>query len=380
VLIASNGFGCTCRGSGGRFPRESAQIQFQTADAVFEGLPERFDLRWSILDASERDAIPATRAVMAEKGLTAGEWPHLLITFRVLRTYKGNLGSTVSIVTGLVTQDCTGARFYPGFEYLLYARKSQSGELSMGLCSPYGWTRSTEVEGELRYLRHQPPVPSDLQRVRDWTAEGRRLYEASTGKICGSISGAGPGAGTVSFLPSIGYSPFIPPTAEVMPDGSFCSDWLGPGKYYLHYTEVSGTQVTSAVFYPGVTGRAQAATVEVVAGETRSGIKFNPPRQEPHSVRGLISTNDKAGLGDGDAVIQLVRSDGAPQQAWHAQWIDFKGMFPLPKVKYFRFENVLPGQYVAYVSVPQQGWLTKVVHVEVKTGDKFIVLELDHRM
>jgi len=58
---------------------------------------------------------------------------------------------------------------------------------------------------------------------------------------------------------------------------------------------------------------------------------------------------------------------------------DFQSSFPLPKVKYFDFENVLPGHYIAYVSVLGEGWHTKKEELSVTTHMKFIFLELVHK-
>lgn len=60
------------------------------------------------------------------------------------------------------------------------------------------------------------------------------------------------------------------------------------------------------------------------------------------------------------------------------QTVDFRGFFPLPRVRYFSIAEVPPGRYVAYASVAGQGWGTKRVDVSVTTHMKFVYLELAH--
>ena len=80
------------------------------------------------------------------------------------------------------------------------------------------------------------------------------------------------------------------------------------------------------------------------------------------------------------ANVALISLDGGTFPAGYSQPINFQTPFPLPKVKYFDFESVLPGRYIAYVSVLGQGWYTKKEEVTVSTHMKFISLQLVHKM
>jgi len=133
------------------------------------------------------------------------------------------------------------------------------------------------------------------------------------------------------------------------------------------------------MYYPGVSQRAKATTIEVGAGQILSDITFKVPVQKTYAVRGIISTNDKSGLDARSVYVALVDLEGRAFPAAYSQPIDFQSSFPLPKVKYFDFENVLPGRYVAYVSVLGQGWFTKKEEVSVTAHMKFISLELLHK-
>ena len=132
----------------------------------------------------------------------------------------------------------------------------------------------------------------------------------------------------------------------------------------------------SAIYYPGVVDREKATVVEVKAGQTRSGLVFRVPRQETYTVRGLLSAEDRTALGAEGATVFLIGLDG---RYWRRQAVDFRGSLPLPSVKYFHFENVLPGSYLACALVDGRGWWTKVLDVNVTTHAKFILLELKHK-
>jgi hypothetical protein len=366
-------YACSC---GGSYPWvnawEAAKLKAQNATAVFEGVPERLDWQWSILNAKERDLIPADAYGIGQPGK---HWPRMVVTFRVQKVYKGDLGPKVDVTTGIVTMDCSGRRFSIGMSYLVYG-------LAVGLCSPGGWIENSELATELRYLRKERPIRSDIQGPRSLPndfEEGRRRYFATTGKICGTVVPEGAeiaDRGSVAFLSAAGYSPYDLPSTGVNQDGSFCSYELDPGKYYLYFTGSSDGRRTSGGYYPLVGDRTKAQSVEISAGQTRSGIVFKVPAQETHPVRGFISIDHKSTLMAGDVRIALIRLDGAPREAWYEQEVDLKGSFLLSSVKYFHFDNVLPGRYMAYVSVLRQGWYTRKAEVNVSTHMKFILLEL----
>ena len=383
---------CTC-GSNfhGKNALEVAKLEAQGSATIFEGTPEHTELQWSLLNAKAGDFIPANLA-----GGVINRDPRVVVTFRVQRAFKGDLGPEVQVSTGLGGGDC-GAVFAPGVTYLVYAGGPNLSELSVSRCSPGGWIGNSEVATDLRYLRNERPTSSDLAPYRPWMVresaeqkqqrerdfeEQKKRYAAVTGSICGTViltNARGTKAGSVSFLSTKGYSPIEHPTSEVKQDGSFCSDHLGPGKYYLYFTGGSDDGLTSASYYPGVSDRTKATAIEIGAGQTQSGITFKLTPQKTYSVRGFISSNEKSELTKRDVYVLLVNMDGSPRQAWHMVAIDFQGSFPLPKVKYFSLGNVLPGRYIAYASVLGQGWFTRKEEVTVSTHMKLISLELVHR-
>ena len=392
LITAGQVSACQCGSSfHGNTAFEVAKLQTQGSTVIFEGTPERFKLNWNLLNGKEGELI-----AVGDPGAARKDWPRMLVTFHVLTAYKGDLGREVEIGTGLGGGDCGGI-FVTGITYLVYAQGPSLQQLAVNMCSPGGWIGRSNVETDLRYLRKQRPIASDLAPYPPWTSadyakhEERRLrdfeemqrrYAAVTGKICGTVVLRDAGeahAGIVSFLSTAGYSPVDRPTAVVKPDGTFCSNRLGPGKYYLYFTRGSDTGLMSSAYYPGVSDRAKAVPIEISAGQTKADITFNVPAQKTYAVRGFISANDKSGLGAQNVSLALVSLDEITYQNSYIQTINFQGSFPLPKVKYFNFENVLPGRYVAYVSVFGQGWYMKKVEVNVTTHMRFISLELFHK-
>jgi hypothetical protein len=131
-------------------------------------------------------------------------------------------------------------------------------------------------------------------------------------------------------------------------DGKFCSGRLGPGDYRLYYTEGPWFGPwTSALYYPGVSEPAQATTFKVEAGQVRSSVVFRPPEQQTYAVRGFISVDDKTQIGEDGVAVILVSPDGRLR---YKESVDFRTALPLPKVKYFSFGDVVPGQYRAYAA------------------------------
>ena len=365
---------------GGGNAWEIAQRRAARAAAVFEGTPQHFEFQWNPLTAKPGDLAPADSPA-GEPDLQWKTGPRMLMTFRIQRAYKGALERAVKIATGLGGGDC-GAQFQPGLSYLVYAYGSAPGELSVSMCSPGGWIDSGSFATDLRYLRKERPIASDLtpfdprafERLQQQGYKER--YAARTGVICGTVIAGAPGnhSQMISFLSTMGHST-RPPTTEVKQDGSFCSQGLGPGRYYLYFTR----GLVSALFYPGVVERTKAIAVEVSAGQSLSNIVFKVPTQKMYSVQGFISTNDKSELTEESVSVWLMGLDGATQQALYSQAVDFRGWFPLSKVKYFRIENVLPGHYRACALIAGRGWFTRTVDVDVTTRARFIFLELVHK-
>jgi hypothetical protein len=392
IVASGQAHACQCGASfHGKNSWEQATAEANWADVIFEGTPERFEFEWDVLKAKEGEMIPA-----GNPGAKPECGPRMLITFRVQRGYKGDSDPEVRIKTGLGGGDC-GAVFAPGLTYLIFASRTKAGDLEVSMCSPGGWIGNHSVAPELRNLRKEHPIKTDLapyvrltpkdyaaqegQRHRDFD-EFQKQYASVTGKICGTVieeKTKGGDMGMLSFLSTAGYSPFDHPTVAINADGSFCSGRLGPGSYFLYFTKWSDAGLASEAYYPGEIERSKAATVEIGAGRTQPNIVLKIPEQKTYSVRGIISTNDRSGLDARSVDVSLIRVDDGVLPAAYSQPIDFQSSYPIPKVKYFVFENVLPGRYIVYISVLGQVWYTKKEEVSVTTHMKFISLQLEHR-
>jgi hypothetical protein len=345
---------------------------------------------WSLLDAlmglKDGDLLPVPNMNK--------NYPHIIVTFRVDKSYKGDVGAEIKLRTGLGGGDC-GAIFSPGLIYLVYGAGPLNG-LQVDGCSPGGWIEDSTTAVNLRYLRKQPPLAVDLatnqnrimteseeqksQRMADWQDRQKR-YEAATGTVCGKVS---PGNHTatdwarVLFFYMGGHSPVSYPQARVKEDGSYCSDRLGPGRYFVYLQRSSDRGVTSASYYPGTSDRAKATPIEVVAGHTQADVNFAVPKNNTYSVYGSITANDRSALVEKNVEVHLIRLDGTERE-WFTQTIDFGPTFPLSATKFLDFDNVPPGRYIAFASTSGTGWFTNSVDVTVSNHMKFISLKLEHK-
>jgi hypothetical protein len=101
-------------------------------------------------------------------------------------------------------------------------------------------------------------------------------------------------------------------------------------------------------------------------------------QQHTYTVRGFITTNSKTGLGSQSVFLALIPVEAPVREAMNFTTVDFTTRWPLPKTKYFNFENVVPGQYVVWVQVAGKGWHTQKQEFTVSNSSKIITLELQH--
>jgi hypothetical protein len=327
VITTSTSYGCSC-GSGnsvlGKGAWDVAKMRADSAEAIFEGRVERLDFRWIILDAPQGSLVPVLRYDPADSS-----YPRTMVKFQVVRVYKGQFPERVLVRTGLGGGDC-GARFIPGLTYLVYGYRDNEGEFSVSMCSPGGLITSATVAPDLRYLRGERSTKSDLIRFMPHSSTARELareqverkrrYDAyerqlarTTGKICGSVnyqSGKRDDGGSVAFLSTAGFLVGEIPFGTVQDDGTFCSDSLTPGPYYLRFPSHRDKKVRTISYYPNVISKDKATPVEVVAGQIRRNVVLKEIPQNTYSVRGFISASEKTGLDK--LTVSLFRVDGTP--------------------------------------------------------------------
>jgi hypothetical protein len=387
MTLGCSASACSCGGTNHATTEwDGARIDAENSSAIFEGTLVRARALWPPITDREGELISAENPAFQHPYM-----PGMQLTFRVDRRYKGKLGDEVDIRTGLGGGDC-GAVFLPGVRYLVYASVS-SGELTTSMCSPGGFIQSQRVGTELRYLRKEKPLATDRVRrawdgsvypmkvteaIRKQREEAARGYEAATGQICGRVVQSGESRGTIAFLPTIGYSPVQHSNAQVKEDGSFCSNRLGPGKYYVFFMKGSEGGLTSAAYFPGVLERSKAATIDVSPGQLANAT-FTVPAIKRYSVRGLISVSgDKATLPESGVYVTLLRADPNVREAWYSRPVFSKGISLLPNLAYFSFD-VVPGRYMVYLSVDERGWYTNKTELTVTTHMKFVHVKLVHK-
>jgi hypothetical protein len=214
-------------------------------------------------------------------------WPghigiHAIATLRVSAAYRGVDQKVVTVVTGLGGGDC-GVPFRAGEEYLVYARKGEAESLVTDICMGTGLLELKATSQRL--LRGEPPAPEDLL---DESAYFRRLDLPMTGKICGKITlpnGEEVANGMlwawdvnrVFAFPDgsrIGMARF---RAKIQPDGSYCTNPVPRGKYWVG-AEAGPLYHESAAHFEGFFSSAdsveQAIPVEVQPGARTTGIDF----------------------------------------------------------------------------------------------------------
>src|SRR5678816_2560454 len=85
------------------------------------------------------------------------------VSFKVSEVFRGDVGASVIIRTGLGGGDC-GYAFEVGSSYLVYAHQVPTGELTTGICSR---TRPvSEAVDDLAYLRGPARQPGSLGTIQ----------------------------------------------------------------------------------------------------------------------------------------------------------------------------------------------------------------------
>jgi len=266
--------------------QELAKQQIDQSPLIFEGRVERQEVT--------QGPIGPPKGVLS---WTPNGW-HRVVTIGAQRVYRGPKQGSYTVLTGMGTGDC-GYDFEPGKEYLVYAEPMGDGTFFTSICTG---TNLLEHSGPaLRVLRGEPPTSVDLLDSKTYYEQ---MYPRWTGGVCGRVINAlngSPVGGAQVFLWQQ-RKDLLPPKqysdenlAKV--DGTFCIESADPGKYLLGAENEdyrSGRRVRG--FYPGVTSEGEAKPVEVVAGQTLSGMDFRLQREQLYTVRLRVVTSDGSPL------------------------------------------------------------------------------------
>ncbi len=351
TLIPVRVFGCTCAAPTAQVKTTSELTARNRADAIFEGKVERVELGWKLKEAQIRDVIRTVATDLDRNG------PVVLVSWEVLHSYRGDQQRATRLSTGLGGGDC-GFDFEVGKQYRVYAFKDEAGELSTNICS--GTTLLKKSRGNSADSHGQNVGPAANKGVATATSKlcGRVVPTEVTGSVDSQI-----------LLVRLGRKSPVP-DHEAGPDGdgSFCLTDLSPGTYHLLFVNRVEGSLTSFIYFPGVTDPSEATAIKIIPGRRPPDLVFDIPAQATFSVSGTVSNSDNPQLRA--AVRVMLMSASQPLLAYTTEAATSGS---------FAFNNVLPGEYWAIVTVDpsvESKWSTRKARVEVVGDTTCLSLEL----
>lgn len=353
TFLSPSAFACTCvpPPREAKTPRDIARWHAERSDAIFEGTVQSVELKWQLLQARVGSLISCD---------FDDDAPALQVTFNVSRSYKGASKRTLVLTTGLGGGDC-GFGFQIGQQYLVYAYRGGTGQLSSGICS--GTAPLRESQSDISFLRGEAPG----------SEKPVQMASASTSKLCGHVvSKTAELADSQVFLFSVvGQSPIPAEDSDLASDGSFCFTGVNPGSYRLAFLSGMEDSPVSFAFYPGTANpSSQSSILDLGSGQTVRGLNFKIPPQPTFFVQGSISTSNKAAL-PSESKVFLVNADLSAFLVSYSHDIEADGSF--------RFARVLPGRYWAVVGIDSDSasnWETRKTEVNVNAQVSGLFLEL----
>ncbi len=342
TLSSAAAFGCKCAAPPPGLERghELAGWYAKGVDAIFEGRVVGAELKSTWLKASVGDSVPAN----LEEVL-----PTMLVTLEVMRSYRGVQGPLVDVETGLGGGDC-GFAFEIDRQYLVYADRTESGQLETGGCDATAAIEQSAAN--LAYLRGESVIAE----------KPARQSKTGVSRLCVRIvqkSSEHSDDERVFLSKVANRSPIPTDEAEAQGHGLFCADDLDPGEYRVLFAKIANDSPTSFTYYPGVTKPSEAAPIDVRPGQSISDLSFTIPSQPTLSVSGTVSVARGAKFPRKASVI-LISAEQPFSLLIYLHDMGSNGSFAFP--------NVLPGKYWGFVDVESDAgkkWLTRKVKVTV---------------
>lgn len=320
-------FSCTCAPPSPELTTRWALAEHSVSSTpvIFEGRVDHIELRgWPI------KPVP---------GNTVSAIPRIIATFSDVRLYRGQTKSFV-VETGIGGGDC-GYPFETGRSYLVYAWKEDSGQLSTGICSatrPLADANPTEM----RLLRHEPPTPEDLVDLR--SEKQSTFLRQLANKVCGKVAlpkGAKAKDVAVFFSPDRGLVlPFGGDEVDAEKDGSFCVDYLDPGKYWVGAIASADSRSRYVGYYPGVRDLSQAKSITVTGKRDAPRVEFPIVREPFYLVRGYLRGAPETVNDDDSLKVMLMPSSPEPTNMVEPVALGPHGVFEFPAVP--------PGHYTVF--------------------------------
>jgi hypothetical protein len=368
IFATVNAFACSCGGRNSK-PTMRETVAAYGAGAtqvIFEGSVEKQELQ------SGSPGAPVNALSMTGFG------SHRAVTFNVLRAYRGLLGSSVTVLTGLGGGDC-GFDFETGKKYLVYTSRVNTETLFTSICSG---TSSLEEGGPaLRFLRGEPPTPDDLLDPRSYYEKfGAQQYGTACGRVT-RLDGSPLGAASVDMT-QVRDEPFPPKSASdpdmSKPDGSFCIPGISPGKYVLTAeTTDFDHDFRWMGYYPGVSKNADATVIEVKAGAKLRNLDFTVRKEPLYTVSFRIQSSDGSPVPLDNLRVRIDSPD-RDELAYHLDQHESDGEFTMGYVP--------PGHYVVrtYIQIDNEQkvpveltkWRMANQEVDIKS-DANIILKLN---
>lgn len=286
--MAESSLACTCPPADGKTMRDIAvwySDGWNASKVVFEGVVEEQEVKTGPIGA------PSNAFSMTLAGA------HRAVSIRVLRLYRGQAKGTVIVLTGMGLGDC-GFDFETGKQYLVYADRIDAVNLFTSICT--GTSPVEQAGPALRFLRGEKPTPEDLLDVEDYYEKVRpQWYGTACGKVT-KADGTPFDKGSVDMT-EVRDEPLPPMVASdrnlSKPDGSFCIQYIRPGKYLLTaYRLDYEDYIRWMGYYPGVTKRSETVPIEVHAGDNLSELHFSVRKERLYTVWFRIVTPDGSPL------------------------------------------------------------------------------------
>lgn len=365
-MLSARSFGCTCARhqppSSLKNLRELVRWQLQESKILFEGRVERMEIQHGQITPVPDDALSATPSA-----------DELIVTFRILRSFRGGSSGAVRVITSLGQGSC-GFDFENGRSYLVDAFYDASGAIFTSSCQQ---TRTLESAGpQLRALRNEPPTAEDLLVPSEYWKSADRL----DGTLCGQIShtdGSPVGKTCAASVWRVLNSPVAPlqhGDVRVNRDGSYCTGPLEPGKYIIGAEDGDpwATGVRYTGYFSATHQASKAEQVEIKPKQVLRGIDFALFPQKVYTVSGLVvpPANFPFPITQMRVVIRSAENELLTQPEDTAIGSDGT----------FEFYQVPPGRYLVSVSqaggAASMGWSQLPRAITVPEQAKGVVLSL----
>jgi hypothetical protein len=153
--------------------------------------------------------------------------------------------------------------------------------------------------------------------------------------------------------------------AEVGDDGSFCFDYVDPGKYLLMAIATKDDEFQRFSYYPGVINKADSKAIEIHPGDQITKLVFGFPKSKLPSINGRVAATGPSSPKEEVLVFLMGSVDDPFMPALVGR---------VGEDRTFHFSKLKPGNYELLVTVGDEDedayeWLTRKVEIDVNDED-----------